>query len=541
MSALANRLGKHVRFVNNNNKTIVGLRSISTTVATKYAEIKTDPPFNKVMAANRGEIAVRIIRAAKELGIKTVAVYSDADKDSLHVNLADQAFNIGKPLPNESYLVGKRIISVAKKAKCDGIHPGYGFLSENAEFAEQCIKNKIDFIGPSAEAIRLMGDKITSREIAKSAKVPLVPGTDGEVNDDEALEIAKKIGFPLMIKASAGGGGKGMRLVHKVSEFENSLKMAKSEAKNAFNNDAVFIERFVQEPRHIEIQILGDKKGNVVHLFERECSIQRRHQKVVEEAPSPGVSEKTRKKMGEIAVNLAKKVSYSGAGTVEFIMDQKENFYFLEMNTRVQVEHPITEMITGIDIVKEMIRVSYGHKLSFKQKDIERKGHAIECRVCAEDPDNNFLPTPGTISYVKSPQGPGVRDDSSLFNGYKVTTFYDPMLSKLIVWSEDRDSAIKRMSRALSEYIVLGVRTNLGFLVRLMDDKDFISGKLDTGFIEKHKKLLKIPKENSDIATVASAIVIHGATGIENTSRDPRFTPWKYIARRSSVSRNSMF
>ena len=332
-----------------------------------------------------------------------------------------------------------------------------------------------------------------------------------------------------------------MRLVHKVSEYENSLKMAKSEAKNAFNNDAVFIERFVQEPRHIEIQILGDKKGNVVHLFERECSIQRRHQKVVEEAPSPGVSEKTRKKMGEIAVNLAKKVSYSGAGTVEFIMDQKENFYFLEMNTRVQVEHPITEMITGIDIVKEMIRVSYGHKLSFKQKDIDRKGHAIECRVCAEDPDNNFLPTPGTISYVKSPQGPGVRDDSSLFNGYKVTTFYDPMLSKLIVWSEDRDSAIKRMSRALSEYIVLGVRTNLGFLVRLMDDKDFISGKLDTGFIEKHKKLLKIPKENSDIATVASAIVIHGATGIENTSRDPRFTPWKYIARRSSVSRNSMF
>ena len=309
--------------------------------------------YKKILIANRGEIAVRIIRAAKELGIKTVAVYSDADKDSLHVNLADQAFNIGKPLPNESYLVGKRIISVAKKAKCDGIHPGYGFLSENAEFAEQCIENKIDFIGPSAEAIRLMGDKITSREIAKSAKVPLVPGTDGEVNDDEALEIAKKIGFPLMIKASAGGGGKGMRLVHKVSEFENSLKMAKSEAKNAFNNDAVFIERFVQEPRHIEIQILGDKKGNVVHLFERECSIQRRHQKVVEEAPSPGVSEKTRKKMGEIAVNLAKKVSYSGAGTVEFIMDQKENFYFLEMNTRVQVEHPITCLLYTSDAADE--------------------------------------------------------------------------------------------------------------------------------------------------------------------------------------------
>ncbi|MBT3475701.1 acetyl-CoA carboxylase biotin carboxylase subunit [bacterium] len=497
--------------------------------------------YKKILIANRGEIAVRIIRAAKELGIKTVAVYSDADKNSLHVNLADQAFNIGKPLPSESYLVGKKIISVAKKAKCDGIHPGYGFLSENADFAENCIKNKIDFIGPSAEAIRLMGDKITSREIAKTAKVPLVPGTDGEVNDNEALGLAKKIGYPLMIKASAGGGGKGMRLVHEESEFENSLKMAKSEAKNAFNNDAVFIERFIQEPRHIEIQILGDKKGNVVHLFERECSIQRRHQKVVEEAPSPGVSEKTRKKMGEIAVKLAKKVSYSGAGTVEFIMDQKENFYFLEMNTRVQVEHPITEMITGIDIVKEMIKVSYGHELSFKQKDIERKGHAIECRVCAEDPDNNFLPTPGTIFYVKSPQGPGVRDDSSLFNGYKVTTFYDPMLSKLIVWSEDRDSAIKRMSRALSEYIVLGVKTNLGFLVRLMDDKDFISGKLDTGFIEKHKKLLKIPKENSNIATIASAIILHAGIGVKNLERDPKFTPWKYIARRASVSRNSMF
>ncbi|MFL2631032.1 MAG: acetyl-CoA carboxylase biotin carboxylase subunit [Thermodesulfobacteriota bacterium] len=497
--------------------------------------------YKKVLIANRGEIAVRIIRACKELGIKTVAVFSDADKNSLHVNLADEAYNIGKPLPSESYLIGDRILDVAKKAKCDAVHPGYGFLSENAEFAENCIKKKIDFIGPSAESIRLMGDKITSREIAKAAKVPLVPGTDGEVKDSEALGIAKKIGFPLMIKATAGGGGKGMRLVHKESEFENSLQMAKSEARSAFNNDAVFIERFVQEPRHIEIQVLGDKKGNVVHLFERECSIQRRHQKVVEEAPSPGVSEKTRKKMGEIAVNLAKKVSYYGAGTVEFIMDQKENFYFLEMNTRVQVEHPITEMITGIDIVKEMIKVSYGNPLSFKQSDISIKGHAIECRICAEDPDNNFLPTPGTVVYVKSPQGPGVRDDSSLFNGYEVTTFYDPMLSKLIVWSEDRENAIRRMSRALSEYIVLGVKTNLGFLVRLMDDKDFNSGKLDTGFIEKHKKLLKIPSANQDVASIASIIMVHAGSGIKNLERDPRFTPWKYIARRASVSRNSMF
>ena len=497
--------------------------------------------YKKILIANRGEIAIRIIRACKELNIKTVAVYSDADKGSLHVNMADEAYNIGGPLPSQSYLIGKNIIKVAKKAKCDGIHPGYGFLSENAEFAEDCIKNKIDFIGPSAEAIRLMGDKITSRDIAKSAKVPLVPGTEGEVSNEEAVQAAKDIGFPLMIKASAGGGGKGMRLVHKMSEFENSLNMAKSEAKSAFNNDAVFIERFVQEPRHIEIQILGDKHGNVVHLFERECSIQRRHQKVVEEAPSPGVSKKTRELMGNIAVKLAKKVSYHGAGTVEFIMDQKENFYFLEMNTRVQVEHPITEMITGIDIVKEMIKVAYGEKLSIKQKDITINGHAIECRICAEDPGNNFIPTPGIASYTKSPQGPGVRDDSSLFNGYEVTTFYDPMLSKLIVWGKDRNDAIKRMARALDEYIVLGLKTNLGFLNRLMDEKDFIDAKLDTGFIDKHKKLLKTRKENLSISGIAGVITLHSGIGVENISRDPRFTPWKYIARRVSISRNSMF
>ncbi len=496
--------------------------------------------YKKVLIANRGEIAVRIVRACKELGIRTVAVFSDADRNSLHVNLSDESFNIGKSLPSESYLVSAKIIEVAKKSKCDAIHPGYGFLSENADFAKTCMKNKIDFIGPSPESIRLMGDKITSREIAKAARVPLVPGTDGEVNNNEALDVAKKIGFPLMIKATAGGGGKGMRLVQKEEDFESSLRMAKSEAQSAFNNDVVFIEKFIEKPRHIEIQVLGDKKGNVVHLFERECSIQRRHQKVVEEAPSPGVSEKTRQKMGKIAVRLAKKVSYYGAGTIEFIMDQKENFYFLEMNTRVQVEHPITEMITGIDIVKEMIKISCGNKLSFKQADISRKGHAIECRVCAEDPDNNFLPTPGIITYVKSPQGPGVREDSSLFNGYEVTTFYDPMLSKIIVWGHDRHDAIRRMSRALSEYIVLGVKTNIGFLIRLMDNKDFISGKLDTGFIEEHKKLLEIPRESKNLALVGSAIVLHTFNGFENRGRNSKFKPWKYTARSSSLSNNSL-
>jgi acetyl-CoA carboxylase biotin carboxylase subunit len=317
--------------------------------------------------------------------------------------------------------------------------------------------------------------------------------------------------------------------------------MAKSEAKSAFNNDAIFIEKFIEEPRHIEIQILGDKKGNVIHLFERECSIQRRHQKVVEEAPSPGVSEKTRKKMGAIAVKLAKKVSYHGAGTVEFIMDQKENFYFLEMNTRVQVEHPITEMITGIDIVKEMIRISCGHKLSIKQKDVSIRGHAIECRICAEDPDNNFLPTPGTINYVKAPQGPGVRIDSSLFNGYKVTTFYDPMLAKIIVWGQDRHAAIQRMGRALSEYVVLGVRTNIGFLIRLMEDKDFFAGQLDTGFIEKHKKLLQVPKRNKELALIGSVIIMHTFNGIQKKDKDSNLKSWKHAARASSISRSSAF
>ena len=469
--------------------------------------------YKKVLIANRGEIAVRIIRACKELGIKTVAVFSDADKNSLHVNFSDEAFNIGESLPSQSYLVIDKIIKVAKKSKCDAIHPGYGFLSENAAFAERCAKEKIDFIGPSPESIQLLGDKITSRDIAKTAKVPLVPGTEGEVKDDEALDVAKKIGFPLMIKASAGGGGKGMRLVQKESEFESSLRMAKSEAKSAFNNDAIFIEKFIEEPRHIEIQILGDKKGNVIHLFERECSIQRRHQKVVEEAPSPGVSEKTRKKMGAIAVKLAKKVSYHGAGTVEFIMDQKENFYFLEMNTRVQVEHPITSI----------------------------RGHAMECRICAEDPDNNFLPTPGTINYVKAPQGPGVRIDSSLFNGYKVTTFYDPMLAKLIVWGQDRDATIQRMARALSEYVVLGVRTNIGFLIRLMDDKDFFAGRLDTGFIEKHKKLLQVPKASKELALISSVIIMHTFNGIQKKDKDSKLKSWKHAARASSLSRSSIF
>jgi len=486
--------------------------------------------FNSLLIANRGEIACRIIKTARDMGIRSVAVYVDADKDALFVKEADEAIR----LVDGGYLDSKQIINAAKKSGAQAIHPGYGFLSENASFARKVKKEGIIWVGPSPHVISVMGDKLKAKELAVKANVPTLPMTSKPSE-------AKNIGYPLLIKAAAGGGGKGMRIVEKEKDLKESISSAQREAKNGFNDDRIFIERYVEKSRHIEIQILGDSNGNVVHLGERECSIQRRHQKVVEEAPSPGVSKKTRELMGKIAVKLAKKVSYSGAGTVEFIMDQKENFYFLEMNTRVQVEHPITEMITGIDIVKEMIKVSAGQPLSIKQKDIEINGHAIECRICAEDPDNNFIPSPGVATYIKSPQGPGVRDDSSLFNGYEVTTFYDPMLSKLIVWGKDRNDAIKRMKRALEEYIVLGLKTNLGFLNRLMDDKDFISGKLDTGFIEKHKKLLKVPKENLEIASIAGAIILDSATGEIETVKDPRFTPWKYIARRSSVSRNSMF
>ena len=439
--------------------------------------------YKKVLIANRGEIAVRIIRACKELGIKTVAVFSDADKNSLHVNLADEAYNIGKPLPSESYLIGDRILDVAKKAKCDAVHPGYGFLSENAEFAENCIKKKIDFIGPSAESIRLMGDKITSREIAKAAKVPLVPGTDGEVKDSEALDIAKKIGFPLMIKATAGGGGKGMRLVHKESEFENSLQMAKSEARSAFNNDAVFIERFVQEPRHIEIQVLGDKKGNVVHLFERECSIQRRHQKVVEEAPAPGISPELRDKIGNICAEACKKINYRGAGTFEFLFDD-DQFYFIEMNTRVQVEHPVTEMITGIDIVREQILIAGGDKLSLQQDDVKIRGHAIECRINAEDPES-FMPSPGKITQYHAAGGLGVRIDSHIYNGYNVPPHYDSMIGKVITYGDNRNNAIIKMQNALDEMVIDGIKTNIPLQRKIMVDKVFKKGGMNIHYLEK--------------------------------------------------------
>jgi len=380
-----------------------------------------------------------------------------------------------------------------------------------------------------------MGDKITARKIAQQAKVPLVPGSDGAVTDVEASGVADKIGYPVMIKASAGGGGKGMRLVREKEEFESSLRMARSEARSSFGDDSVFVERFVEQPRHVEIQIMADKHGNTLHLFERECSIQRRHQKVIEEAPSSAISEKTRKKMGEVAVKIAKAVKYSGAGTVEFIMDQKENFYFLEMNTRVQVEHPVTEMITGFDIVKWMVRIANGEKLPFKQKDLSINGWAVECRIYAEDPSTNFMPSPGHLTYVKTPGGPGIRDDSSIYSGCDITSFYDPMLSKLVVWADSREAAIDKMASALKEYVVLGVKTNIGFLIRVMNNEEFRQGKFDTGFIERHPELLTAGEVDIEPAIIAAALAIEDSEETIESDKGPQ-SNWKLLGRKAGLS-----
>jgi acetyl-CoA carboxylase biotin carboxylase subunit len=496
--------------------------------------------FSKILIANRGEIAVRIIRACNELGVKTVAIYSDADRTSLHVALADEAYHIGPSAPSASYLVKEKIIEIAKTSKAEAIHPGFGFLAENETFAEMCEKEGIVFIGPSSKSIRLMGDKVTARKIAQETGVPLAPGSEGAVSDVEGGVIAKKIGYPIMIKASAGGGGKGMRLVLKEDDFKSSLRMARSEARSSFGDDSVYIEKFVEQPRHVEIQVIGDLHGNILHLFERECSIQRRHQKVIEETPSPAINAKTRKKMGEVAIKISEAVSYHGAGTVEFILDQKGNFYFLEMNTRIQVEHPVTEMVTGFDIVKWMIRIANGEKLPFKQKNITMKGHAIECRVYAEDPEMNFIPSPGKIVYFRAPNGPGIRNDSSIYSGSEITPFYDPMISKLIVWGETREVAISKMISALKEFVVLGVKTNIGFLLRVMANNEFKEGDIDTGFIERHSDTLKPTSLDIEPALVAAAIAMRDAShDIEKTKYRPA-SNWKLFSRKLGLTRNNM-
>ncbi len=461
--------------------------------------------MNKILVANRGEIALRIMRSCREMGIKTVAIYSEADRNAPFVKYADEAVCIGPPPSNQSYLLGNKIIETAKQLGVDGIHPGYGFLSENAGFAAAVKKSGIIFIGPSPEAMNIMGDKLSAKAAAKKYKIPMVPGSDGAISSvAEGKKTAIATGFPILIKASAGGGGKGMRIVEKVEEFEEQMKLAVSEATSAFGNGSVFIERYVGSPRHIEIQILGDSHGNIVYLFERECSIQRRHQKVIEEAPSSVLTPEIRKAMGECAVNVGKACNYEGAGTVEFLLDENKNFYFLEMNTRLQVEHPVTEMITGIDLVKEQIKVARGEKLSFSQADLKINGHSIEVRVYAEDPANGFLPDIGKLVTYKRPQGLGVRVDDGFEEGMDIPIYYDPMISKLISFGKDREEAINRMIRAIDDYKIVGVETTLSFCKFVLKHKAFTSGNFDTHFVKQHFSPEMLIVENVEEAIIAA-------------------------------------
>jgi len=443
--------------------------------------------IKKILVANRGEIAVRVMRSCRELGIKSVAVYSEIDRKAMHVRYADEAYCVGPAPSNESYLKSEKILEVAQKANVDAIHPGYGFLSENADFARKVAELGIIFIGPTPEAILTMGDKLTARKKMIENGVPVVPGTKDPVKDEEDLvATVKSVGFPVMLKASSGGGGKGMRLVRSDEELISSYRMAKSEASASFGDDAVYVEKYIESPHHIEFQVLADTHGNVIHLFERECSVQRRHQKVVEETPSPLMTPELREKMGEQAVAAAKSVDYVGAGTVEFLVDNNHNFYFLEMNTRLQVEHPITERVTGKDLVKAQIMIANGLPLEYKQDELSQNGHAIECRIYAEDHKNNFMPSPGLIKHITEPLGLGIRTDGYVYEGYEIPYHYDPMISKLIAWAPTREEAIKRMKRALYEYKITGVKTSIPFLTKIMDTPDFYEGKYDTHFIEKN-------------------------------------------------------
>jgi len=504
--------------------------------------------FNKILIANRGEIACRVIRACREMKIATVAVYSDADRDAMHVRLADEAFHIGPPPSNESYLRWEKIIDVAVKNGVEAIHPGYGFLSENADFVREVTKAGITFIGPPPEVMEGMGGKMSARKIAIEAGVPVVPGTTEPLTSfEDAQDTAARFGYPVMLKASAGGGGKGMRLVMDESELKSALENSQSEALASFGDDAVYIEKAVVRPRHIEIQVFSDKHGNHVHLGERECSIQRRHQKVIEEAPSPINSAELRAEMGACAVKVAAAVGYVGAGTVEFLVsDLDRSFYFLEMNTRLQVEHPVTELVTGIDLVREQIRVAWGEKLSFTQDDVVLKGHAIECRVYAEDPENNFLPSPGKITRLRLPQGPGVRDDGGIYEGAEVSIYYDPMISKFAVYGKDRAEAVDRMRRALMEYEVGGIKTTLPFFREIMNDKEFIDGKLDTGFIPRffeRRSAAETDETNEterDIAIIAAALgYSKSTTSVPGSGGDDRGKPSRWVmAGRSAAARS---
>jgi acetyl-CoA carboxylase, biotin carboxylase subunit len=471
--------------------------------------------FKKLLIANRGEIAVRIARACREMSISPVAVYSDADRASLHVRVADQAIHIGPAPSNESYLRIDKIIAAARRARCEAIHPGYGFLSENAELAEAVEQAGLKLVGPPASAMRIMGSKTSARTAARAAGAPVVPGTTSSLGSvEEARKAAEAIGYPVMLKAASGGGGKGMRLVGSASEITSAFQLAQSEALSSFKDPSVYIEKYIERPRHIEIQLIGDGHGNMVYLGERECSLQRRHQKVVEECPSPFVDESLRREMGQAAVRVARAAGYVNAGTIEFLVDQDKNFYFLEMNTRLQVEHPVTEMVVGRDIVHEQIRIAAGHRLSFSQDEVAMRGAAIECRIYAENPYNNFLPSPGRITGIVPPAGPGVRYDSGSYAGWEVPIYYDPLLAKLCVWAETRQAAIARLTRVLDEYTVEGIHTTIPFFRELVSDDQFQRAHLDTGFIDRmieRRKKATIASEGNqtklaDIAAIAAVL-----------------------------------
>lgn len=465
--------------------------------------------MKKILVANRGEIAVRIMSTAKKMGIKTVAVYSEADRLAPHVKMADQAVCIGEAPSSQSYLLGDKIIQVAKDLEVDAIHPGYGFLSENSKFAEACQANGITFIGPGSHAIEIMGSKLAAKETVKAYDIPMVPGLDEAITDvEEAKKVAQQVGFPILIKASAGGGGKGMRIVENVEEFENQMQRAISEATNAFGDGSVFIEKYIGSPRHIEIQILADTHGNIVHLFERECSIQRRHQKVVEEAPSSVLTPEIRQAMGQAAVKVAASCDYVGAGTVEFLIDENLNFYFLEMNTRLQVEHPVTELITGLDLVEMQIRIARGEKLPFAQEDLKIKGHAMELRIYAEDPLNDFLPSVGFLEQYVLPQGPGIRVDNGIEQDMDVPIYYDPMLAKLITYGKTREESIELMIKAISDYKVKGISTTLPFGKFVMENQAFRDGDFDTNFVKKYYNADLIKEQYRDEAQIAAYIAL---------------------------------
>lgn len=495
--------------------------------------------FKKVLIANRGEIAVRVIRACRELGIATVAVYSDVDRAALHVSMADEACHIGPAPARESYLNIPVILEAAKRTGAEAIHPGYGFLSENAQFARVCAEAGIKFIGPTAAAMELMGSKTRARQAMQVAGVPFVPGSARGLSLHEAEKLAAEIGFPVMIKAAAGGGGKGMRLVRTHVELKPAFETAQSEALRSFNDAEVYLEKLIEQPRHIEIQVLADEHGNTVYLGERECSVQRRHQKVIEESPSAIVDEQMRRRMGAVAVQAAQSAGYTNAGTVEFLVDGERNFYFLEMNTRLQVEHPVTELATGLDLVHLQLRVAAGEKLPFQQEEVRLRGHALECRIYAEDPENNFFPSPGKITQLIRPSGPGIREDSGVYEGWTVPLDYDPMLSKLIAFGADRSAAIARMRRALDEYFIGGIKTNLPLFRRILDHPDFTAAKLDTGFLDRLLAEKPIPASGDQLEQIAAVgAALFAATAMPksngqngNTTRDAGTSVWKRAAR----------